>query len=242
MPITFAHPVAVLPFARHLPLTALVAGSIAPDVAYYLPVSLSGSTTHSVAGILWWDLLIGLGLILAFRLSADPAADLFGLTCSPPTASGSLLRAVVTTPAAILLGATTHIVWDSVTQTHGFAVEHWDLLRTSVIEPHKTYNVVGYVSSVGATALLAWLLARRARRSFSAATWSVRPVIVVLLAAPVLGAVLAVDDPITRASTYDLVRYTIIGAAQATACVWTIYAVLWRIGVGRTRSARVTQR
>ncbi len=238
VPITFAHPVAVLPFARHLPLPALVAGSVAPDVVYYLPICLSGSTTHSAAGILWWDLLIGFALILAFRLSAGPAADLVALTCSPAADSRSSPRVVVSTVAAVLLGATTHVVWDSFTQTDGFAVEHWALLRTSVIEPHKTYNVVGYVSSIAGTALLAWLVIRHARRTLPTSIWSVRPVVVVLLAAPALGAVFAVDDPITRASTYDLIRHTIVGAARAAIGGWAIYAALWHLGVGRTRSAR----
>ncbi|MEV0550892.1 DUF4184 family protein [Nocardia salmonicida] len=83
MPITFAHPVAVLPFARYLPLPALVAGSIAPDVVYYLPGPLSGTTTHSVVGVLCWDLLIGLVLLVAFRLSATARRRRFSASRPP---------------------------------------------------------------------------------------------------------------------------------------------------------------
>ncbi|MGY0498037.1 DUF4184 family protein [Nocardia sp. FBN12] len=238
MPITFAHPIAVLPFARYLPLAALVAGSIAPDVVYYLPGPLSGTTTHSVVGVLCWDLLIGLGLLLAFRLSVGPASTLLRLAPAATADSGSARFQVVATVAAIVLGATTHVIWDSFTQTSGFAVQHWDLLRTSAIEPHKTYNVLGYVSSLAGTATLAYLLVRRTRRPVCAPTWSHRAVVAVLLAAPVIGAALAVDDPITRVSTYDLIRHTIVGAAQATVAAWTTYAVLWHVGAGRTRSAR----
>lgn len=238
MPITFAHPVAVLPFARHLPLSALVAGSIAPDVAYYLPISLSGTATHSVAGILCWDLLIGLALLVAFRLSTGPAAALLPVSLTPTRYSRQTRPHVVLTVVAIPLGAATHVIWDSFTQTAGFAVQHWDLLRTSAIEPHKAYNVLGYFSSLAGTTTLAYLLVRRARRTTAASTGTYRAVTVVLLAAPVIGAVLAVDDPVTRASTYDLIRHMIVGAVRATAGTWAIYAVLWHIGAGRARSLR----
>ncbi|WP_446221846.1 DUF4184 family protein [Nocardia sp. IBHARD005] len=241
MPITFAHPVAVLPFARHLPLPALVAGSVAPDVVYYLPVSLSGSVTHSVIGILWWDLVIGLVVLSAFRVSEGPAGALLPFSLSVPADSGPAWRSAVRTVAAVLVGAATHVLWDCFTQTTGFAVRHWDVLRTTVVEPHRTYNVLGYVCSLAATAALAYLLVRRTRRACRTASASLRwrwVFVAVLLAAATTGAGLAVGDPVTRVSTYDLVRHTIIGAAQAAACAWVIYAVLWHIGASRKSSRR----
>ena len=38
MPFTLAHPAAVLPLRRWLWFPGLVAGAVAPDVGYYLPV------------------------------------------------------------------------------------------------------------------------------------------------------------------------------------------------------------
>ncbi|MEV0550893.1 DUF4184 family protein [Nocardia salmonicida] len=145
---------------------------------------------------------------------------------------------MVSTVTAIVLGAATHVIWDSFTQTTGFAVQHSALLQTSVIEPHKTYNVLGYLSSLAGTATLAYLVVRRTRRTVRTPTWTHRAVVAVLLAAPVIGAALAVDDPVTRVSTYDLIRHTIVGAAQATVVAWAVYAVLWRLGTGRMRSLR----
>lgn len=232
MPITLAHPIAAVPFARWFPLPALVAGSIAPDVGYYLPIPVSGTATHSALGVLCWNLPIGLALLLAFRLSAGPAATLvpWRVTLRPPTPSTQTRAAP--TLLAIAIGATTHIVWDSFTHTAGFAVRHGDLLRATVIEPHKVYNVLGYVSSLLGTAAVAYLLFRHARR--------VRPDRVVsparrrilgaaLLSAPLLGAALAVGDPITRVSTYDLVRHVLVGATQATICAWIGYAAWWHL-------------
>ncbi|WP_280218566.1 DUF4184 family protein, partial [Nocardia neocaledoniensis] len=126
MPITFAHPVAVLPFARWLPLPALVAGAVAPDVVYYLPVPLSGSVTHSMVGVPVWDLLIGVGVLAAFRLSAGPAAALFPFRLALPTPrySGGPGRRAASIVVAVVVGAAPPMGGGCWTQTAGFAVKH----------------------------------------------------------------------------------------------------------------------
>lgn len=231
VPFTLAHPLAVLPCRRFLPLPALIAGSVAPDVVYYLPIPVSGSTTHSPLGVLGWDLVIGLALLSAFRLSAGPDAALlpYRLVLSAPVHRGARHRAS-STILALVVGATTHIVWDSFTQTAGFAVEHCELLRAPILEPHKTYNMLGYASSLVGTAVLAYLLVRRTRRHppTMPAPWR-RAVLTILLLAPVAAAASAVDDPDTRTSTYDLIRHTIVGAAQGLGITWTIYLLLWHV-------------
>lgn len=231
MPITLAHPIAVLPFARYLPVPALVAGAIAPDVVYYLPLPLDGSATHSPLGLLSWNLLLGLALLAAFRLSAPPALALSPYrvsrsTPAPPRPGGQPMATIL----ALAVGAMTHLLWDSATQTAGFAVRHWELLRAPVLEPHRVYNVIGYLSSLVGTAVVAVLLVRNAHRHTPgmARPWR-RVILTVLVAAPVLGAVLAVDDPVTRTSGYDLVRHVIVGAAQGLGCAWTVYALGWWI-------------
>ncbi|MFE6925131.1 DUF4184 family protein [Nocardia sp. NPDC057663] len=237
MPITLAHPLAVLPFRRFFPLPALIAGSVAPDAVYYLPIPVSGSMTHSPFGVLGWDLAIGLALLPAFRLSAGPAAALLPYRVVLPVHSGAWCRAS-STIIALALGATTHIVWDSFTQTAGFAVQHWELLRAPVLEPHKAYNVLGYASSLVGTAVLAYILVRRARRRppTMPARWR-RVVITVLLLAPVAAVASAIDDPVSRTSTYDLIRHTIVGAAQGLGCAWMIYLLLWHIATVVSSSA-----
>ena len=59
MPFTPSHAAAVLPFLRTpLPASALVAGSVAPDLPYYLPGDLSWET-HSALAVVTTDLLLG---------------------------------------------------------------------------------------------------------------------------------------------------------------------------------------
>lgn len=245
VPFTLAHPLAVLPCRRFLTLPALIAGSVAPDAVYYLPIPVSGSTTHSPLGVLGWDLVIGLALLSAFRLSAGPAAALlpYRVALSAPVHRGAWHRAS-STIIALVVGATTHIVWDSFTQTGGFAVQQWELLRAPILEPHKAYNVLGYASSLVGTAALACVLARRTRRHPPTlrAPWR-RAVLTILLLTPVAAAGSAAVDPVTRTSTYDLIRHTIVGAAQGLGITWTIYLLLWHVmTVASSRADTATDR
>ena len=77
MPLAPAHPAVVLPLQRlGLPLSALVAGAVAPDAPVYLPVPVSYETTHSGRGLVA-DVAIGLGLLwLWSTLVRDAVVDL----------------------------------------------------------------------------------------------------------------------------------------------------------------------
>lgn len=60
MPFTFAHPVAVLPFAKkhskHISVTALILGSMAPDFEYFLHFRPYGVIGHTWLGFLYLNL------------------------------------------------------------------------------------------------------------------------------------------------------------------------------------------
>ncbi|MEV0687734.1 DUF4184 family protein [Nocardia sp. NPDC050378] len=243
MPLTLAHPLAVVPFFRWLPPAALIAGAVAPDSVYYVPIPLTGSATHSACGVLSWNVLLGLALLAAFRLSAEPATALtsFRVPLRPlpehrkdrtgrrtPAPSGAAPAVSPCTIGAIVIGASTHVLWDFCTQTAGFAVQHWEVLRLPVIEPHKVYNVLGYVSSVVGTVAFGVVIWRRAERvpSMLPPLWR-STIVTVLLGVALLGALLAVTDPLAHPSPYDLVRLVIISAAECLLCAWVGYVTLW---------------
>lgn len=55
MPLTFAHPAAILPFSRqskYIHFSALVLGSMAPDFEYFLRGRPVGEIGHSFTGFL----------------------------------------------------------------------------------------------------------------------------------------------------------------------------------------------
>ncbi len=52
MPLTIAHPVAVLPFRRlGLPMAALAIGSISPDLEYLFHLSPKSNISHTASGV-----------------------------------------------------------------------------------------------------------------------------------------------------------------------------------------------
>jgi hypothetical protein len=124
MPFTLAHPAAVLPLPRLMGragiLSALVIGSIAPDLPYFLGDPLQRKTTHSLHSLLWFSLPAGWAVYLAFELAMRRA-----LVFVLPRAFRARLRS---TPqlgeygpvtACILIGALTHLAWDAITHELG---------------------------------------------------------------------------------------------------------------------------
>ncbi|MEV6628970.1 DUF4184 family protein [Amycolatopsis sp. NPDC051114] len=245
MPFTFAHPAAVLPLGRRLWLPGLVAGSLAPDVAYYLPVP-GGELTHEPLGLVTLDLLLGLALVVAGHGVLGPALALgpAGLRDRVPRPAVRVRwpGAVV----AIVVGAATHLLWDAFTHTAGFMVRHWPLLRVPVAGPHRVYNVVGYVSSVLGLVVLGMAATRwyrrtpRAGRAWPVLSRAIRAVVFAGLGVGlVAGALLGLTDPVSRVSGYDWVRCLLLGAVRGCALAATAYVLAWSVA---SRTQRVGSR
>ena len=59
MPLTFAHPAAILPLSRksrYIHFSALVLGSMAPDFEYFLRGQPMGEIGHTLTGFIWFNL------------------------------------------------------------------------------------------------------------------------------------------------------------------------------------------
>ncbi|WP_194852753.1 DUF4184 family protein [Nocardia sp. SYP-A9097] len=220
MPFTLAHPAAVLPLARKLWLPGLVAGSIAPDVPYFLPVGVDGELTHSLLG-LPVDLALGVALLALGWVIHRPILGLLGKAATPPRTTW--WRAV----AAITVGIPTHLAWDAFTHTDGPVVQHWELMREPVVGPHRVYNVIGYLSSIGGLLVLAWFSARWYHRAQPGPTAAQRNWVltgIALVAAA--GALLASTDPVVDISLYDAVRHLLVGAIQSAAVAFGVWALV----------------
>ncbi|QMU77567.1 DUF4184 family protein [Streptacidiphilus sp. PB12-B1b] len=136
MPFTFSHPAAVLPFlpplrdgARRGPLiaSALVAGSLAPDVPYFVESLLPGSyaigrATHRPWAVPTLDVALAAGLVGAWHgllreplvaLLPGPWADRAEALTAPVGKRDPYDAAWFTASAA--LGALTHVGWDAFT-------------------------------------------------------------------------------------------------------------------------------
>lgn len=122
MPVTIAHPAAVLPLrGLGLPLSAMVIGSMAPDLPVFSQSWGIYGYTHSLAGILTVDLVLTLVLLLGWdRWGRDALVDTSpGLVRDRLPARARIgRRAWLLAPLAAVLGSVTHVVWDSFTH-HG---------------------------------------------------------------------------------------------------------------------------
>ena len=158
MPFTGRHPAAVLPLLRvGLVPSALVIGSMSPDLPYYLPVQVGKSVTHSAAGIAGPDLLLGAVsflvwqfLVVPLAVAAAPAgirARLAPALPAPPISHLRSVRAVVLLAVALWIGATTHVVWDEFTHVHrwGYRHIHWLAVTHGPLPGYKWGQYAGGV-------------------------------------------------------------------------------------------------
>ncbi|MFD6948817.1 hypothetical protein A6A08_14820 [Nocardiopsis sp. TSRI0078] len=244
MPLTPSHAAAVLPLARtRLPLPALVVGSVAPDLPYYLPLPVAATTTHGLSG-LWADVLLG-GAVLAvyaYVLRA-PLYALAGRGPAPPVrvprSAGEAVRALALTAAALAVGAATHMAWDSFTQTGGALVRAWPVLSTPVVGPHLLHNVLVYAgSALGLAALAWWVRPRRGRRTVPHAARTGRGgpeaggrvCTAALAAVAVCAAAGAVAGGLSERAAvggYDLVRCLLVGALTGTGAGLVAWTAAW---------------
>ena len=71
MPFTFSHPAIVLPLSylpqRWFSLTGLVVGSVTPDFEYFLHMRIQSDYSHTIDGLFWFDLPLGVLLAFAFH-------------------------------------------------------------------------------------------------------------------------------------------------------------------------------
>jgi len=184
MPLTFAHPVAVLPLRRcGLPLSALVVGSMAPDLEYLMRLAPRSEISHTAAGLLLFCVPVGLiALWVLHRVWKRPVLALFAedRTSPPghrpvPFAFWPLSRLAVL-GAAVLVGALTHLAWDSFTHEYGWTVRHVPVLSTPILRTSRgavpLFKLLQHGSTAfGLTVLAAMALRHRGFGYVSAAGW-----------------------------------------------------------------------
>lgn len=141
MPLTFAHPAAVLPFSRnskYVNFLALVLGSMSPDFEYFLRGKPVGEIGHTFIGFVTFNLPVVVVVYLIYqtyihRTLFNHLPFFLQDTYSAKPNSSKALKAVVFLYSA-LLGMLTHVVWDSFTHIKGFMVNKLPLL-------HHTFQI-----------------------------------------------------------------------------------------------------
>jgi len=144
MPFTFSHPAIVLPLTylpkRWFSLTGLVIGSITPDFEYFLRMRVESEYSHTLAGLLWFDL--PLGLLLCFIFQNIVRNSLFDnlptflksrfVTFKRFNWNRHFQENWLVGIISILIGAASHLFWDSFTHSNGYFVQTIPSLKNTV--------------------------------------------------------------------------------------------------------------
>ncbi|WP_312115453.1 DUF4184 family protein [Brevibacillus reuszeri] len=134
MPFTFAHPAIVLPLrkSKWFSFTALVFGSMAPDFEYFFRMQPYSAYSHTLWGLIWFDVPLVLLLTLLYHavvkrslIACSPEWIGKGLSVACP--GGWSLRSwksVIVFGYSGLVGSLSHILWDAFTHQGAYFVEH----------------------------------------------------------------------------------------------------------------------
>lgn len=137
MPFTFAHPAIMLPLGRsagkYLSMTGLVIGSMMPDFEYFIRFRLSSDISHSISGLFFFCLPLGMYLARLFHCVVrnelidalpDPLFQRFvhhkEFDWRDYKRSHRWMVYL-----SVLIGALSHIAWDGFTHENGYVAGYW---------------------------------------------------------------------------------------------------------------------
>ncbi len=158
MPFTPSHMAAALPFVR-TPLlpAALAIGTTSPDLFYFAPIGVARDLSHSWLGVFTVDLLIGVVCYLLWRVFLRaPVVDFTPRWARQRVAPARPMKGVAFAGllvASVLIGAVTHVVWDSFTHPYN-TVFDLPVLHTQ-LGPLQLTKWLQHASSIGGVLALA---------------------------------------------------------------------------------------
>ncbi len=258
MPLTPAHVAAVLPAGRWTSgrpgwTAAVVAGSMAPDLPYFLPsalrdaspVDLSRVATHSLPALPTTAAVLGLLAALLWDRAFEPVVR----DALPRPVAGRLgstgprasWRDLPTLYLWAVAGVATHDLWDSFTHASGPVTERVGWLRSEVAGVPVWSWLQLASSAVGLLAVVGWAVVVVRGRP-------VRPVARVAGWLPAAGAAIGVlalaagtwsawrhrDEPLIDVIAW----FGVTRAGGAAALGLAVVCILWWVVAGRGSRAR----
>jgi hypothetical protein len=241
MPFTASHPAAVIPLARWgLPSSALVIGSVAPDMPAMLQIPALVHFAHTPLGVLSVDLIVAVAGFVLWQALFGPAVA----AVAPKALCARLPRRVLAgakyhfgcydraarAVAAALLGVVTHFLWDGFTHNWmwGQQLFPWLVSRHG---PLLGWQWMQHISNAAGLAIVA---------AWVTAWWRAAPVhpdtAVIPLPYRAL-AWLAILCPATVGFCYWLLRdsfYVAITRAAGLGFIGLTAVAVWRVGAHPT--------
>ena len=150
MPFTPAHSAIMLPFirSRYFSATGLIIGSLSPDFEYFFKMSVNGIHSHTKAGLLYFDLPVTLLLSLLFHqvVKSNFIGNLppFLQKRFQDTLQFNFVNYLKSNWGiflfSVLLGAASHIFWDSFTHNNRFFVRQFSTFYAAHYVPFDGAN------------------------------------------------------------------------------------------------------
>jgi len=169
MPFTLSHAAAALPFRRFKPIwPALVVGTFAPDLQYFIQLSDEDRSGHHFPDVLLFTLPVALLVLWLFEsLIKRPAIELLPsgwqrrLQDKTVPLSFRGWRQIGRIVFWIAVGTLTHLAWDQFTHSYTRTASWWPILKEHVTVPLKhSETVAGLLQDVstvlGFLALCVW--------------------------------------------------------------------------------------
>lgn len=254
MPFTLAHPAAAVPLrgclGRFGVLSALVIGSMVPDCSHFVPWTIPRSESHSLSGLLWFCLPVGLLAYALFHVVLKgPLLALLPIEILRRLGDhASTFRAMPAVPwgavvVSLMCGAATHLLWDAFTHDRGAGVVAFPILKShlfSIGTYHVyTFKILQHASALIGLALLTfwlwrWLAktpARPASLPVTLSTTQQSMVIITIICCSVgvgLWAGLSgLGATVDTQALAKFIRRTTITALPTAASAVIVYSVAW---------------
>ncbi|GAA2076358.1 DUF4184 family protein [Actinomadura alba] len=165
MPFTLSHPAIVLPLARgRLVPSAMVMGSMAPDLPYFLPFFKERWLTHMFIGTVTVDLGLALLLLAVFHpllkwpLIALCPAWVRGRVAVPARGFDELrMNDLGWVLVSAAIGTFSHVSWDAFTHPDAPGVRWWPALAEPLAFGLPGFKVAQYGSgAIGLLVIAGW--------------------------------------------------------------------------------------
>ncbi|MBA9076959.1 DUF4184 family protein [Rufibacter quisquiliarum] len=173
MPFTFSHPAAIFPFLK-LPkkwrsMTGLVVGSMVPDFEKFLRMSEHDPYSHTWKSLFYFNLPLGLLLAFVFHgLVRDALLQhlprFLRLRFSRYVGFdwvGYFKRNHLVVALSVLVGAASHLAWDSFTHDGGWGVRLFPGLKQEVLSglfSMKCYALLQKITSMAGGLAMVWFI------------------------------------------------------------------------------------
>jgi hypothetical protein len=209
-----------------------VIGSLAPDLEYLFHLSPTGHIGHTIPGLFVFCVPIGLvSLLIVHSIWAPPANVLLNREGSAFTfLPFGQLRLIC---LAILIGALSHLVWDSFTHSYGWMVQRVPILRMAIMDTPwgtlKLFKILQHASTAIGLVILG-VLAFPSAQKFPTQAWKLGAILVgTSIAGGVAVGFAKAGIPRDFDTARGLIGIAVVGSFVVFTAETTIAGIAWRL-------------